>query len=157
MRGVTVDISAVKELTALQAQWNTAFVVVAVFLVIALSMFAYNMSEQKKDREEARKITQIRMNREDVDKKTIIKLSEDVTSALTNSNTVTQTIIDMLADTRDMHLIMDSDIKEVKGDIERVKNDIETVKQQIKVNGITDEKIIKALDDIKKTVETLGK
>ena len=152
-----MDISAVKELTALQAQWNTAFVVVAVFLVIALGMFAYNMSEQKKDREEARKITQIRMNREDVDKKTIIKLSEDVTSALTNSNAVTQTIIDMLADTRDMHLIMDSDIKEVKGDIERVKNDIETVKQQIKVNGITDEKIIKALDDIKKTVETLGK
>lgn len=152
-----MDISAVKELTALQAQWNTAFVVVAVFLVIALSMFAYNMSEQKKDREESRKITQIRMTREDVDKKTIIKLSEDVTSALTNSNAVTQTIIDMLADTRDIHLIMDSDIKEVKGDIERVKNDIETVKQQIQVNGITDEKIIKALDDIKKTVETLGK
>lgn len=152
-----MDISAVKELTALQAQWNTAFVVVAVFLIIALGMFAYNMSEQKKDREESRRITQIKMNREDVDKKTIIKLSKDVTSALTNSNAVTQTIIDMLADTRDIHLIMDTDIKEVKGDIERVKEDIETVKQQIQVNGITDEKIIKALDDIKKTVETLGK
>lgn len=152
-----MDISMVKELTALQAQWNTAFVVVAVFLVIALGLFAYNISEQKKDREESRKITQIRMNREDVDKKTIIKLSKDVTSALTNSNAVTQTIIDMLADTRDIHLIMDSDIKEVKGDIERVKDDIEAVKKHISASGYADERIIAALDEIKKTVDELGK
>lgn len=152
-----MDISMVKELTALQAQWNTAFVVVAVFLVIALGLFAYNISEQKKDREEARKVNQIRMNREDTDKKTIIKLSENVTSALTNSNAVTQNIIDMLSDTKEVHILMDKDIKEVKSDIERVKDDIETVKKHISASGYADERIIAALDEIKKTVDELGK